>query len=284
MRIAALTYVYNESFNLRIWLKYYGTNFGANNLYIIDRDSSDGSIKDIGQANLIKVPWTKFDDIHKAAALSAMHTALLQSFDCVIVTDCDEIIIPDPLKYENLSQYINENKPVVAYCLGLNVKHVLTKEGPLDLDRPLLSQRKIAHFNRPTSKPLISSVPTTWEPGGHACNLAPYFDKDLFMFHIKSIDYNLSMSRQKINQETEWSQRALDARHGAHHRYNYDRFVQEWFLDVISAVRSGKIENFEFEQEIHDMVKGAKLNNNVYNLGDVRSKWVEIPDRFSGIF
>src|SRR5689334_11236262 len=41
MRVAALTFVFNEAVNLPIWIKYYGSNFGERNLYVVDRESTD---------------------------------------------------------------------------------------------------------------------------------------------------------------------------------------------------------------------------------------------------
>jgi hypothetical protein len=281
MRIAALTYVYNENVNLPIWLKHYGKNFGEKNLYVIDRESNDGSTNSLGEVNKISIPRIAFDDFRKAAALSSMHTSLLQSFDCVVVTDCDEIIVPDPVKYGSLRDYIDEKKPIVATCIGLNVRHILTSEPPLNLSRPILSQRKVASFSLPTTKPLISSVPTIWEPGGHACNMPPSFDPDLFVFHLKSMDYSLSMERQKINRETEWSASAIAASHGGHHRHDFQRFVSEHFLSPIDALRKNEICTFEFEAEIKALDEGVVCRNGVYHVGQVNSKYVEIPERFS---
>ena len=62
MKIAALTYVYNENVNLPIWRRYYGTNFGEENLFVVDRESDDGSTVDLGAANRIRVPRVAFDD------------------------------------------------------------------------------------------------------------------------------------------------------------------------------------------------------------------------------
>jgi len=283
MRLAALTYVYNENVNLKIWRDYYGRNFGEENLYIIDHGSNDGSTSDLGKANKISIPRTEFDDIHKSTALSAMHTALLQSFDCIVVADGDEIIVPDPLKYESLTHYIVQKKPTVMICIGLNVRHILTMEPPLNLSCPILSQRKIASFATPTTKPLISSVPTIWQPGGHQCNIRPCFDSDVFVFHLKLMDYTISMARHGINKENQWSPRAMQSGHGVHHRFEYEKFVSEGFLDPINAYKQDLIFPFEFEEEIKLLRDGVTEINGSYWTGHAAQKYVKIPDRFCSL-
>ena len=41
MKIAALTFAYNESVNLLIWRRYYGEQLGEENLFLIDHGSDD---------------------------------------------------------------------------------------------------------------------------------------------------------------------------------------------------------------------------------------------------
>ena len=36
MKNAAVTFVYNESFNLPIWIRYFGGQFGTKNLFVVD--------------------------------------------------------------------------------------------------------------------------------------------------------------------------------------------------------------------------------------------------------
>jgi hypothetical protein len=191
--------------------------------------------------------------------------------------------VPDPDHYENLVDYIVKKKPKVASCIGLNVRHVLTKEGPLDIERPVLAQRRIANFARASSKPLVSSIPTVWVAGGHTCDAQPQFDKDLFVFHLKYMDYSLAMGRQRINMDTAWSERQTGSGHGAHHRHDYERFVSEGFLDPINAVRSNVIQPFEFNSEIQALTEAVTERNGFFHLGAAAPKYVEIPERFRNI-
>ena len=284
MRVAVVTYVYNENINLAIWRKYYGKNFGDENLYVIDRESNDGSTDDLGKVNVIRTPRVPFDDVQKSVVINSMHALLLQSFDCVIVTDCDEIIVVDPEKYGSLKNYIETNKPAVAHCIGLNLRHIITDEPPLELDRPILSQRRIASFDNPTTKPLISSVPTLWEPGGHVSNVKPHFDPNLFVFHTKWMDYGIAMQRQAVNVATPWSEDQEARGHGRHHRYDYGRFVQEGFFSPVDVVRKNQVGRFDFEAEIKAMIEGTTETRGNFYVGRVDGKYVEVPERFASVF
>ncbi len=72
MKIAALTFAYNELVNLPIWRRYYGQQFGEHNLFLIDHGSDDGSTDDLGDVNRIGLPHTPFDDAKKVMCLSVI--------------------------------------------------------------------------------------------------------------------------------------------------------------------------------------------------------------------
>ncbi len=284
MQTAVITHVFNESVNLPIWIAHYGRNFGTANLYVFDHGSTDGSTSGLGQVNVIRVPHTPFDDVKKSDVVSHLHTVLIQHFDCVIVTDCDEVIVPDPAKYKNLATYIEIKRPIVAACIGLHVHHILTQEAPIDLDKPILSQRRVARFSGSGTKPLISSVPLRWLPGAHGSSVKPAFDSDLFVFHTKYVDYNIAMKRQIINSTNSWSEAQETSGHGGHHRFGPDRFVQEAFLEPLHNVRIGQVGPFDFENEIATMVSGMAERDGMFIFGQPAPKFVTIPERFSTCF
>jgi hypothetical protein len=105
MKVAALTFVFNESVNLPIWIKYYGANFGEKNLFVIDRESNDGSTANLGEVNRIVIPRDAFDDRKKADFMSSMQNALLNYYDAVVCGDCDELVVPNLGSYVNLADY-----------------------------------------------------------------------------------------------------------------------------------------------------------------------------------
>jgi hypothetical protein len=284
MNVAAITFVFNEIVNLPIWRRYYGKNFGDKNLFIIDRESNDGSTTDLGEANRVVVPRDAFDDHKKTSFVSSYQHALLQYYDAVIYTDCDEILVPNSARYSDLNDYVSKMPTDYATGIGLNVLHILNQEPPLDLGRPVLAQRRYARFNSATCKTLVSRVPITWTPGFHGLNRRPQFDRDLFIFHIKTMDYSIASQRQAINNETPWSDGALAANHGAHHRYTFDRFVRESFFDPINIINQGKIAPFDFAEEIARFQAEIVERDGYFWIPMNIDRWVEIPDHLRTAF
>jgi hypothetical protein len=285
MKVAAVTFVYNEIFNLSIWIKYYGNLFGRNNLFIVDRGSDDGSTTNLGDVNLLHVPRKAFDEYEKTNFMSSFHASLTSFYDAVIITDCDEIIVPDPAIYADLNQYIEALPRDYVSGVGINLLHLITEELPIDPSRGIMSQRKYGFFFSPQCKLNLSRVPIKWLPGMHSCNKRPVFDLDLFTFHIKTIDYGVAVSRQQINQKTIWSDAALAQKHGAHHRYNLKQFVHESFLSPLDLHNRSLMLDFEFSKEILTLESRITVDNegNFHIPMDIQ-KYVIIPERFSEVF
>ncbi len=270
--------------NLPIWIDYFGRLFGKSNLFVVDRGSTDGSTANPGEVNRLVLPHNVFDEESKTDFIIYFHRSLLCHYDTVIYTDCDELLAPDPALYNDLPDYLRRNDSEYMTAVGLNVLHMITRELPLDPARPILRQRQYARFNSPSCKTLISRVPIRWMPGFHCCDKAPRIDSNLFLFHLKLMDYSIAMRRQQINLQTVWSERSVAEGFGGHHRYDYDRFVRQAFLDPVNILRQNGVSEFEFSSQIAEI--GAKLveRNGFYLVPNNIKALVEIPDRLRSVF
>src|SRR3954467_12045620 len=124
MRIAACTMAYNESVYLPLWVRYYGSQIGNENIYVIDHGSTDGSVKDLPSGiNVLKLPRTGFDEYPRTALINNIKNGLTQYYDKFLYTDCDEILVADPEKYNNLLDYCEVAEHEVIAPIGLNVYH-----------------------------------------------------------------------------------------------------------------------------------------------------------------
>ena len=283
MKIAALTCAYNESVNLPIWRRYYGAQLGEENLFLIDHGSDDGSTDGLGIVNRIRLPHTPFDDAKKVLCLSSLQAGLLAHYDAVVSGDCDEIVVPDPEKYSGLNDYVARMEGDYATCCSMDLLHVIDREPPIDLGKPILSQRHYGRFQSPGCKTLVSRVPIRWEPGLHFSNWPPKIDPHLFNFHLKWMDYGTSVKRHLINKENIWSQTALGANHGAHHRYDLDQFVREGFLDISNVVRQGRAGSFDLTDAIAELNASVIERNGVFVSQAHVVRIVEIPLRFQDV-
>jgi hypothetical protein len=285
MTAAAITFVYNEKINLPIWIGYYGAMLGKKNLFVVDRGSDDGSTDHLGDVNLIKVPKNEFDEHAKTDFMSRFHSSLLSFYETVIITDCDEIIVPDPGVYNDLGEYIERLSGDYANGMGVDIVHIITEEHPIDLDQPILSQRRHGRFHSPECKHLISRIPIKWLPGLHSSDKPPIFDPNLVVFHLKLMDYGVAMGRQKVNLETVWSEGSLRFNYGAHHRYEYAKFVRDCFLSPIDLLSRSADLGFKFDTEIQAIKDRTVVDTNgSHSIPMDISKMVLIPDRFNKSF
>ncbi|MEO5652825.1 MAG: glycosyltransferase family 2 protein, partial [Marmoricola sp.] len=55
LRIAAITFCRDEGRMLPLWIKYYGAQFGVENLYVVDDNSEDGSTDDL-PCDVLRIP------------------------------------------------------------------------------------------------------------------------------------------------------------------------------------------------------------------------------------
>jgi hypothetical protein len=284
---AVVTFVYNESVNLPIWRKYYASLFGERNLFIIDHDSSDGSTADLGQINKLWIAKDELNDHMRCVFMASFAKALLQYFKTVIYTDCDEIIVPDPARYADLPDYLDRNNFEYVAPVGLNVQHILSKEEPLDLARPILQQRRFVRFTSSMCKPLVTRIPIVWASGFHACDKPIRIDSDLFLMHLKTMDRDIALRRQKITREMKWAESSIEAKHGVHQRYDDDRFLREQFLDPNNIATSPErgIQPFDFSAEIERIVAACTIRGGIYTSSPYfMGRVAEIPERLRNAF
>ena len=284
MSVAVFTFTYNEAINLPIWIRYFGCLFGEENLFVADRSSNDGSTAILGLVNKVNLPHGPFDEHAKTGFVNLFHRALLHHYDTVIYTDADELIVPDLNRHANLAEYINNTEFDYVTCVGLNVQHMINQEAPLDPLAPVLAQRRFARFSSSCCKSLISRVPINWQPGIHSCDKPPKIDPSLYMFHLKFMDYSVAMNRQRINQDTVWSSRGIEQKHGAHHRYDFDRFVRKSFLDPINILKNKGLDPFDFTQQIAEINSRVRTEKDAFHIPMNIYSLVELPERLRNAF
>lgn len=276
---AVITFVYNEAVNLPIWLRYYGGIFGYRNLFVIDHSSSDGSTENLGSVNKLWLARTELDEHKRCVFMSLFAKGLLEYFDTVIYTDCDELLVPDLRTYKDLKDYLERSEFEYTAPVGLNLHHVIDQEPPLNLALPILSQRRFATFTAAACKPLVTRVPLVWDTGFHACDRPVRIDPNLFLLHLKSMDYDIGLRRQKLTREMAWAASSMRAGHGAHARYDDERYIREFFLDPQNMVNSPSygVQAFEFSQEIERLKSEVVHRSGIYSGPQFNGRTVEIP-------
>lgn len=106
--------------------------FDKDDIYIIDHDSNDNSIQDYRkyfEFILMSVPYSYYDEEFKIAVCKSKQAELLESYEYVLYADAEEIIIPNFLKYRDLTDYISKNDRDCVLCTSYELIHFRGKIG-----------------------------------------------------------------------------------------------------------------------------------------------------------
>lgn len=222
----------NDEFFLNRWVKYYGAQFGEENLYIY-LDGLDQKIPaEAGKANvkIVEKQGLKVVDAEKCRLdyLSDRAAELFSAgYDLVIGCDADEFLIVESKLGKTLAEYLSLLKINTSVSpLGLDVGQHLNEELPFDKSKPILSQRSYALINARFTKTSIIAKPVRWGRGFHRVNGHNYkIVKYLYLLHFGNIDYDALV--EKFH-----SQDIIERGEQAH--YKRSRFR------VIDSVSAGK--------------------------------------------
>ena len=208
-RIAVITMARNDEFFLSRWIKYYGTQFGDENLYIY-LDGTDQKIpENAGKANITKLPHCDMSrsagDKYRINLISDLAEKLLKTYDIVIGCDCDEFLVIDPNTNMTLHEYLSQKKfNTTMSGIGLDVGQHMKLEKTLNPDQTFLSQRSFALLSTRYTKPVVINRPVRWGSGFHRIkNHNFHIDKNLYLLHFGAIDMHMLESKAAAR-GTDW--------------------------------------------------------------------------------
>jgi hypothetical protein len=248
---ALITIVNNEPVFLPIWLRYYSRFFAAQDIYVLDNDSTDEEIER-GGFERIRVSHHGLDNLWMVHEVQSLQRKLLSRYDIVVFTDVDELIVPVPT-LGTLGDYLDRFDEEWVNCIGYELLHLKESELPLALDRPIMHQRHYWFHNDAYDKAAIARAPVTWVPGFHARTDFQFnLDPDLRMIHLHRADYDICLERHRSRSRRPWA--ALDAEKGwGGHNFIVDEpEFGQWFY------RDSCFQNLEIEvEEIHPVWRDA---------------------------
>ena len=208
-RIAVITMARNDEFFLSRWIKYYGTQFGDENLYIY-LDGTDQKIpENAGKANISKLPHHDMSrsagDKYRINLISDLAEKLLKTYDIVIGCDCDEFLVIDPNTNMTLHEYLSQKKfNTTMSGIGLDVGQHMKLEKTINPDQTFLSQRSFALLSTRYTKPVVINRPVRWGSGFHRIkNHNFHIDKNLYLLHFGAIDMHMLESKAAAR-GTDW--------------------------------------------------------------------------------
>lgn len=284
--VCVITMARDEGHMLRRWVDHYVAQVGAENVVVVDDNSSDGSTDDL-PCPVLRIPPLRKQGFEPArmGLLGSLSAAMLEAYDAVLFSDADEFVVADPDRHASLRHFVAARPRRQAVgVLGLNVLHDTAREAPLSDDEPILGQRRLAKFLPLMCKPSLKWVPADWVHASHGIKCPFEVDPELFMFHMKFADRDLlaaSAARRHHLNRTE----------GRAQNTSWDRSGDEMaaVLDEAAAgIDPAAVAPFE--------VKGLGLRKIVEHQGEMwratgagqviamrRRPAVAIPDRFLGL-
>lgn len=260
--LAVFTMVYNEHRMLPLWVRYYGQQVGAENLFILDHGSDN--LPELPGCHVIPLRRTELDEIDRCRQVQVFQKKLLRSYQSVLFTDCDEFLVADPARYTSLRDYAAHAPAASVRCIGVDVMECEPNLPPVQWDKPILQQRPYGAVRIWSCKTLLSSVPLTWEPGFHKCKEPAMLDAALWMFHLKYADQSSVLERLACTRGLPWSARARTLHHGESHR-----MPDQALLDFIRAFQDSRSECALDTLDFVGIIKAGRESN-----------LCRIPDRF----
>lgn len=204
-KIAAITMARGDQFFLNRWIRYYGTQIGYENLYIL----LDGEDEPTPEAATPQVHITRYPhpvlsrhkgDKYRIGKLNTLaHNLLKEGYSRIIGTDADEFLVVDPRCSLSLFDYLIQY-PICNTLSGLGVdlgqKKGTEEDQPLDDKRSLLEQRHFAVLSARYTKASVIAQPVRWGSGfhrikGHNFHIAP----DLYLIHTGYCDTELLLQK-----------------------------------------------------------------------------------------
>lgn len=193
-RIAALTMVRNDEFYLRKWVEYYGRELGRENLYIFF-DGTDQQVPAFCEGTNVTLREKVQGGVAKGDKgrihfLSGEAAKLFESYDLVIGTDADEILVVDPLLGVGLAEFLSGLKiRTTVSGLGVDVGQHTAEEGDICADKPFLSQRHYGRLSSRYTKANVLARPARWGSGFHRVKGHNFhIVKGLYLFHFGYFD------------------------------------------------------------------------------------------------
>lgn len=248
---ALITIVHNEPVFLPIWLRYYSQFFKPDDIYVLDNESTDEATE---RAGFVRIPveHDSVDHVWMVKAIEELQHELVRRYDVVLVTDVDEIVVPDP-RFGTLGDYIDRFDEDWVNCLGYELLHIRELEPPIRLDRPILEQRGHWFYNDGYDKAALATVPMRWKPGFHGRSDYQFnVDPDLRMIHLHRMDFEICLERHRVRSRKPWAERDARQRWAIHNRVTDEEQFERWFYEDSSVV------NLEIKPErIPDAWRGA---------------------------
>ncbi len=239
----------NEEIFLPIWLKYYSKYFEGDDIFVFDHRSTDNSIEKCSQSFKFRhlrlnYPFS-FDHKWFQFVEENTYVKLLESYEYVLFTDVDEILLANSEKYTGLDDYINKLQEDRVRCLGYDLINVKDKESIFNVNESVLSQRKYWYRTEMYDKTLLSKIPLKFTIGNHTLSgiRQPRQDKDLLLIHLHKLDFEMCWNKNVEKAKLQWNDVDISTERGWQNRITDLAQFEEYFYNWPKGINIQEIPN-----------------------------------------
>lgn len=291
--MAAMTMVGGDHFFLKRWVDYYGRHLGREHLYILSHGGDPEHRKIAEGCNVIYLPHdaTRYCFNQRRWQMLSMFTSgFTRYYNWILTGDVDEIVAVDPAVSDNLVEYLkrfdSDARPPVISPLAIEMVHNPTLEPePITEDRNVLDVRRIYRLNANYNKPCITRNKITFAPGGHFANeRRKFLDPDLYLFHLRFVDYDMTEARLFLRK----SQRTRQSGALEQTKRKVTGWDNAWETYKQLSMKEPVAETVDFpdlRQKLNDGWRRKDEKSPFFTFGGGRSKELyQLPDRFARVF
>ncbi|WBU55213.1 glycosyltransferase family 2 protein [Paracoccus sp. SCSIO 75233] len=284
MKVAALTMVYRDHWFLKRWINHYGSAFSRENLYIVSH-GDEAPIREMArECNIIGIVRETFGDfdVLRWTLLNDILRILLKQYDCVIIGDVDELVVPDPRYGGNLTEALKTRGHAPAsFVTGVEI--VQTPEDEvMDDSRPILAQRRTGHWNWRYTKASVVYDPVVVGRGAHFLWHSSYYNAEsLLLFHMKfaNLDnYDQVLESRKDIRQLGSDGKTRTPRGNGWTRDTVDNLLLKMKKQPIIPFYQG-LDTFREQTQVSAEIVSRRLFPKRYFI----NSWFELPDEFENV-
>jgi hypothetical protein len=222
--------------------------------------------------------------------MSMFTSGFTRYYNWVLTGDVDEIVAPDPAVADNLVEYVSrfdpDARPPVISPLAIEMVHNPSLEPEtITPDRNILDVRRIFRLNANYNKPCITRNKIVFAPGGHFANeRRKFLDPDLYLFHLRFIDYDMTEERLSLRR----AQRKQQSGALSETKRKVTGWDNAWETYKKLSALEPVAETVDFPQLREKLNAGWRRKDEkspFYTFGGGRSKEVyRLPERFAAVF
>ena len=185
--------------------------------------------------NFMRIPPIPFDDDFKAMALTSFAKVLVQCYEIVVTTDCDELLVGLGIRDSEVLPTLRSLEGIAA-PIGFEIVQHISREDAFDPSAKIESQRAYGFFASGYTKPVIWKKRSEFGGGLHNVRDEFEYAPTLGLLHLRSVDESISESRATQRREVELSLSQLQAGRGGHWQASIEKKVN--FFENLNSLET----------------------------------------------